>query len=392
MAIPPLVAPIAELSDAERTRTARHRALAGFGEVAQRRLAAAHVAVVGAGGLGSPAVLALAAAGVGTITVIDDDLVEASNLQRQVMHRVSDVGAAKVDSAVRIAADLSPTTLVRPVQAVLTHDNARALLAGAHVVIDGTDTFETREAVAAACEELGVPLVWGVVQEFHAQATVFWSAPPAGAEPVHLADLYPPDAAREAPSCAQVGVLGALCLQVGALLATEAVKLLTGVGEPLLGRVLVIDALRGRTDEVPLRRAAGRARASDPIPRVADLAPSRAAIPQLTPEEAAAAQRAGAVLLDVREPFETDRGIIAESLLVPLAEVLADPSRVAAAAIVSADIGAEAETPPVIVVCQVGMRAQRAAEALRAAGVEASVLAGGIEAWNRRGTRATVPA
>jgi molybdopterin/thiamine biosynthesis adenylyltransferase/rhodanese-related sulfurtransferase len=367
MAFPPLVEPVAELSDDERTRTARHRVLAGFGDVAQRRLAAAHVAVVGAGGLGSPAVLALAAAGVGTITVIDDDRVEASNLQRQVMHRVTDVGAPKVDSAVRIAGDLSPTTVVRPVQAVLTPDNARELLTGAHAVIDGTDTFETREAVAAACEDLGVPLVWGVVQEFHAQATVFWSAPPAGALPVRLADLYPPDAGREAPSCAQVGVLGALCLQVGALLATEAVKLITGVGEPLLGRVVVIDALRGRTDEVPLRPAADGGAAPAEHPQAASV--PAVAIPQLSPAEALSAQRDGAVLLDVREPFETERGVIPGSALLPLGDVLADPSRVAA--------------ERVVVVCQVGMRAQRAAAALRRAGIEASVLAGGIEAWNR---------
>src|SRR6478735_4383075 len=256
MAFPPLVEPVAELTDAERTRTARHRVLSGFGEIAQRRLAAAHVAVVGAGGLGSPVVLALAAAGVGTLTVIDDDAVEASNLQRQVMHRVQDVGRPKIDSAVRVAADLSPGTVVHPVQAWLTADNARELLAGAHVVVDGTDTFETREAVASACEDLGVPLVWGVVQEFHAQATVFWSAPPAGTPAVRLRDLYPPESVGEVPSCSQVGVLGSLCLQVGAILATEAVKLITGIGEPLLGRVLVIDALRGRTDEVPLRPAA----------------------------------------------------------------------------------------------------------------------------------------
>jgi adenylyltransferase/sulfurtransferase len=369
MAFPPLVEPLAELSDVERTRTARHRVLAGFGDVAQRRLAAAHVAVVGAGGLGSPAVLALAAAGVGALTVIDEDLVEASNLQRQVMHRVSDVGAAKVDSAVRIAADLSPTTVVRPVQAVLTPANARELLAGAHVVIDGTDTFETREAVAAACEDLGVPLVWGVVQEFHAQATVFWSAPPAGAVPVRLADLYPPDAGREAPTCAQVGVLGALCLQVGALLATEAIKLVTGIGEPLLGRVLVIDALRGRTDEVPLRPAATHA-----VPPSAGPPP----IPQLSPAEALAAQRAGAVLLDVREPFETARGVIPGSLLLPLGDVLAEPRRV--------------DASRVVVVCQVGMRAQRAAAALRGAGIEASVLTGGIDAWTRDGAPTAVGA
>jgi adenylyltransferase/sulfurtransferase len=398
MAFPPLVEPLAELSDSERTRTARHRVLAGFGDVAQRRLAAAHVAVVGAGGLGSPAVLALAAAGVGTLTVIDDDLVEASNLQRQVMHRVGDVGAAKVDSAVRIAADLSPTTVVRPVQAVLTPANARDLLAGAHVVIDGTDTFETREAVAAACEDLGVPLVWGVVQEFHAQTTVFWSAPPAGVVPVRLADLYPPDAGREAPSCAQVGVLGSLCLQVGALLATEAIKLITGVGDPLLGRVLVIDALRSRADEVPLRpaevRSAGGGAAASGPALPADLGagapgaiagsqpgaePTRPApIPQLTPAEALAAQRAGAVLLDVREPFETARGVIPGSILLPLGDVLAEPRRV--------------EAPRVIVVCQVGMRAQRAAAALRAAGIEASVLAGGMDAWNRDAAGAAVRA
>ncbi|WP_106814720.1 ThiF family adenylyltransferase [Microbacterium timonense] len=368
MAFPPLVDPVAELSDAERTRTARHRVLAGFGDIAQRRLAAAHVAVVGAGGLGSPAVLALAAAGVGTLTVIDDDIVEASNLQRQIMHRVDDVGSPKTDSAVRVAADLSPATVVRAVRERLTADNARDLLVGAHVVIDGTDTFQTREIVATATEELGTPLVWGVVQEFHAQVTVFWSSPPPGATPVLLSDLYPPDAGREAPSCAAVGVLGALCLQIGALLATEAIKLLTGVGEPLLGRVLVIDALRARTDEVPLRPATaeGPLRPAETGTAPADPSP---AIPQLTPAEALAAQRSGAVLLDVREPFETERGVIPGSILTPLGEVLADPRRVTA--------------EQVVVVCQVGLRAQRAAAALRAAGIEASVLAGGIDAWNR---------
>lgn len=389
MALPPLVEPAPALTDAESTRTARHRVLSGFGDVAQRRLAAAHVAVVGAGGLGSPTVLALASAGVGTITVIDDDVVEASNLQRQVMHRVTDVGAPKVDSAVRVAADLSPTTEVRAIPARLTADTARDLLARAHVVVDGTDTFDTREAVAAACEALGVPLVWGVVQEFHAQVTVFWSAPPADAEPVRLSDLYPPDAARDVPSCAQVGVLGSLCLQVGALLATETVKLLTGVGEPLLGRVLVIDALRARTDEVPLRAAAPRTAADaagptgDAAAAAAAIAPpavapapavAAASIPQLTPAEARTAHEHGALLLDVREPYETARGVVPGSMLLPLAEVLADPARVGPG--------------PVVVVCQVGVRAQRAAVALRQAGIEASVLAGGIAEWDRT----TVPA
>ena len=362
MPIPPLVEPIPGLTDDERVRTARHSALAGFGEIAQRRLAAAHVAVVGAGGLGSPTVLALAAAGVGTLTVIDDDEVEASNLQRQVMHRVGDVGSRKVDSAVRVAADLSPHTIVQPIAERLTHENGRDLLAGAHVVVDGSDTFETRDAVAAACESLGVPLVWGVVQEFHAQVTVFWSAPPEHISPVRLSDLYPPATVGDVPSCAQVGVLGSLCLQVGSLLATETIKLLTGVGEPLLGRVALIDALRGRTDEVPLRPAtAGAATVED------GAAGPDTSVPHIDLAAAQAAQAAGATLLDVREPHETAAGVLPGAVELPLGELLADPAVLGPG--------------PVVVVCKVGVRAERAARALRSAGVEASVLAGGMDAW-----------
>ena len=364
MAFPPLVEPAAELSGTESARTARHRVLAGFGDIAQRRLAAAHVAIVGAGGLGSPSALALAAAGVGTLTVIDDDDVDLSNLQRQVIHRVGDVGAAKVDSAVRIAAELSPSTVVHPVRERLTPGNAARLLAGAHVVIDGSDTFDTREAVASGCEALGVPLVWGVVQEFHAQVTVFWSNPPAGAEAVLLSDLHPPEAAGDVPSCAQVGVLGSLCLQVGGMLATEAIKLITGVGDPGLGRVVVVDALRGRFDEVPLRPA----RAHPAFPASAPGARSPRAVAQLDAAATRAAQAGGATLIDVREPAETSRGVIPGSVEVPLATLLADP-RLAGGG-------------PVVVVCQVGMRAQRAARALVDAGIEASVLAGGIAAWD----------
>lgn len=359
MPIPPLVEPVEALSADEAVRTARHASLAGFGEIAQRRLAAAHVAVVGAGGLGSPTVLALAAAGVGMLTVIDDDEVEASNLQRQVMHRVADVGRPKVDSARRVAEDLSPQTVVRTVRERLTPGNATALLSGAHVVVDGTDTFETRDAVAAACESLGVPLVWGVVQEFHAQATVFWSSPPDGVPAVRLSDLYPTETVGDVPSCEQVGVLGPLCLQVGALLATETVKLLTGIGEPLIGRIVVIDALRGRADEVPLLPARAAA-----APVEASVVPP---IPHIDLDAAFAARDAGATLLDVREPHETATGVLPGVLEVPLARLLAEPALAGAG--------------PVVVVCKVGVRAERAAEALRRVGIEASVLAGGMDAW-----------
>ncbi len=383
MPVPPLVEPVPALAEDEAVRSARHASLAGFGELAQRRLAAAHVAVVGAGGLGSPAVLALAAAGVGTLTVIDDDEVEASNLQRQIMHRVTDVGRPKVDSAVRVAGELAPRTVVHAVRERLTPDNAARLLAGAHVVVDGTDTFQTREAVAAACERLGVPLVWGVVQEFHAQATVFWSAPPAGRAAVRLADLYPADSVGDLPSCAQVGVLGPLCVQVGAILATEVVKLVTGVGEPLLGRVVVIDALRGRTDEVPLRPAevagagAGGAAGVAGGAAAADAAASPDPVPHIDLGAALAAQAGGATLLDVREPHETATGVLPGAIEVPLGRLLADP--------------ALAGPGPVVVVCKVGVRAERAARALQSAGIAASVLAGGMDAW-APGLRERAPA
>lgn len=256
MPLPPLVEPVATLSVSERARTARHVTLAPLGEIGQRRLAAAHVAVVGAGGLGSAVIPALVAAGVGTLTVIDDDDVEVSNLHRQTMHRHEDIGRAKVDSAVRIATELAPDATVIARRERLDAGNAVDLLRGADLVVDGTDTFATRSVVARACEELGVPLVWGVLQEFHAQVTVFWSAPPAGVAAVRLSDVYPPERVGEPPTCAAVGVLGAVCLQAGGIMAIETVKLITGIGEPLLGRILVIDALRGTQTEVPVRAAA----------------------------------------------------------------------------------------------------------------------------------------
>lgn len=357
MSLPPLVEPVDALSDAERARTARHQVLAGLGELGQRRLRAAHVAVVGAGGLGAPAVLALAAAGVGTLTIIDDDVVELSNLQRQVMHRHVDVGAAKVDSAVRVASDLSPETTVRALRVRLTPENADELLAGADIVLDGTDTFGTRLLVAAATERLGVPLVWGVIQEFASQITVFWSAPPGGADAVVLGDLYPEGSVGELPTCAAVGVFGALCLQAGSIMSMEAIKLITGIGDPLFGRVLVIDALRAKTSEVPLRSSWAAA-----VPPAA--AEMRETV---TVADLAAESDAGALLLDVREDSEVAEGMIPGARHVPLAEVLADP----------AALGSER----IVVICHAGGRARRAAAALQAAGADAVVLAGGMVAW-----------
>ncbi|WP_431074548.1 HesA/MoeB/ThiF family protein [Microbacterium phyllosphaerae] len=251
----PLVAPAPALDPAELVRTARHAVLAGIGEEGQRRLAAAHVTVVGAGGIGSPVLLALAAAGVGSITVIDDDIVELTNLQRQLAHRVEDIGRPKTTSAARAIAALSPGAEVVTASERLDSENAERLFAGADIVVDTSDSFATRRDVAAATQALGIPLVWGAVQEWHAQATVFWSDPPAGRAPVVLTDLFPLGTEGEPPSCAQVGVLGALCVQVGGMLAGEVVKLITGAGEPLLGRLAMIDALTSRQHEIAIRSA-----------------------------------------------------------------------------------------------------------------------------------------
>ncbi|MGP3534658.1 HesA/MoeB/ThiF family protein [Microbacterium sp. RD1] len=253
----PLVDPIDALAPEELVRTARSAVLAGIGEEGQRRLAAARVAVIGAGGLGSPAILALTAAGVGEIVVVDDDVVELTNLQRQILHRVADIGAPKTASVVRAAADLAPAVRILAHSVRLTAANASELLAGVHVVVDGSDTFQTRRHVAAAAEAAGIPLVWGAVQEWHGQVTVFWSDPPGGAPAIRLGDLFPEGTEGDPPTCEQVGVLGALCVQVGGMMATEAVKLVTGAGDPLLGRLAAVDALRARVTEIPIRPAIG---------------------------------------------------------------------------------------------------------------------------------------
>lgn len=371
MSLPPLVEPLTQLPATEKVRAARHLSLAGLGELGQRRIAAAHVAIVGAGGLGSPTILALAAAGIGTLTVIDDDTVEVSNLQRQIIHRHTDVGAHKTISAERIAADLSPETRLIAVNERLTSANAEHLLSDADLVIDGSDTFDTREAVAAACETLGVPLVWGAVQEFDGQVTVFWSTPPAGHQAVLLHDLYPKG--QDAPSCAAVGVFGPLCMQVGALLAAEAVKLVTGIGDPLLGRLLVIDSRRARQTEIPLRgghhESSPRARRDVAGATLTSEREPRPRPPEIAVSELDSAVRDGATLLDVRERWETAAGNIPGSVLVPLADVLENPNTVG--------------DGPFLVICQAGGRARKAATALASAGLAATVLTGGYDAWRR---------
>uniref|UniRef100_UPI00202881E2 ThiF family adenylyltransferase n=1 Tax=Actinotalea sp. C106 TaxID=2908644 RepID=UPI00202881E2 len=255
MPLAPLVEPGPALTAEQLARWSRHLLLPELGELGQRRLRNARVCVIGAGGLGAPVLLYLAAAGVGCLGVVDADEVALSNLQRQVLHRTQDVGRAKVDSARAAIGDLDPGVDVQVHQVRLTEANVDEVLTGYDLVVDGTDNFPTRYLVNDACVRLGLPEVWGSVLRFDAQVSVFWGAPPAGAgaAPVQLRDLFPaPPPEGSVPSCAEAGVLGALCGQVGSLMATEAVKLVTGVGETLLGRVLVLDALSSRWSEIPL--------------------------------------------------------------------------------------------------------------------------------------------
>lgn len=256
MKLSPLVEPGPELSASDRERFARHLPIPELGEVAQRRLRAARVCVVGAGGLGSPALLYLAAAGVGTLGVVDADVVEVVNLQRQVLHATAGVGTAKATSAADRLAGLDPALRITAHRVRLEASNAVEILGGYDLVVDAVDNYPTRYLISDACAELGIPVVWGAVQVTRAQVSVFWSRPVSPDGPVQgitLRDLHaePPDPSRWV-TAAQVGVLGAMCGQVGALMANEAIKLITGAGDPLFGRVFYLDTMTARAAEVPL--------------------------------------------------------------------------------------------------------------------------------------------
>ncbi|MEN0130125.1 MAG: ThiF family adenylyltransferase [Brevundimonas sp.] len=355
----PLVEPGPPLTPEQAARASRHVLLPGIGLTGQRRLRAARVLVVGAGGLGAPVLQYLAAAGVGTLGVVDDDVVDVSNLQRQVIHGTPDVGRLKVDSARSALAALDPSVVVLTHPVRLTEANADAILGDYDLVVDGTDNFPTRYLVSDACARLGLPVVWGSVLRFDAQVSVFWER--AG---VTLRDLFPtPPPPESVPSCAEAGVVGALCGQVGSVMATEVVKLVTGAGEPLLGRVLVVDALRGRWSEVPL---VGSRR---PVPAAA---PEDDDIPSITVDELAA-RLDEVTLIDVREPAEAAVSAIPGAHLIPLGRLL--------------DGSAVDEVPrgrAVVVHCAVGGRSAIATQVLRAAGIDAVNLEGGIYAWNAR--------
>jgi molybdopterin/thiamine biosynthesis adenylyltransferase/rhodanese-related sulfurtransferase len=351
-------------------RYARQRVLPGFGTAGQERLAAAHVVVLGAGGLGSAVIPPLAASGIGRITIVDDDRVEVTNLHRQTLHSDADVGRPKVDSATDAAALLAPDAALRGLMLRFDEGNADELLADADVVVDGTDDLPTLYVADAAAARAGIPLVWGSAARFSGQVGVSWEA-----RGISYRDLFPEPPADAGLSCEVDGILPTVCTVTGGLMAGEVLKLLTGIGEPLVGRVAVYDALTGRTREIAYARDPARtgAGADVPEPRAPQPPQSPQSIPEIDAPALAAelASDTRPVLLDVREPWEADLAAIAGSTLIPLHELGRRASELDPAA-------------SVVVYCHLGVRSRLAAEHLASIGfVDVRNLAGGIDAWSR---------
>src|SRR5699024_7058271 len=252
--LPPLVEPAAELTTDEVARYSRHLIIPDVGMEGQKRLKNSKVLIIGAGGLGSPALLYLAAAGVGTLGVIDFDAVDESNLHRQVIHGQSDIDKPKVDSARDSVAEVNPFVTVRAHTEQLTSENALDVFRDYDLILDGTDNFATRYLVNDATVLLGMPYVWGSIFRFEGQVSVFWEDAP-NEQGLNYRDLYPePPPPGMVPSCAEGGVLGVLCASIGSIMVNEAIKLITGIGEPLLGRLITYDALEMRHREVKVRK------------------------------------------------------------------------------------------------------------------------------------------
>jgi len=386
------------LSDRDLRRYARHLTLPGFGAEGQRTLRASRVLVIGAGGLGSPALLYLAGAGVGHITIIDDDVVDESNLQRQVIHRESDIGRPKAESAADAVRRLDSEASVTAIVDRLSVDNAEKLFATHDVVLDGADNFATRYLSSDAAELTGTPLVWATILQFAGQLSVFWP----GHGPM-LRDLYPdiPDPGS-VPSCAAGGVLGAMVGQIGSMMVVEAIKVLTGVGKVAVGKLVLIDALEATTRTLSFAADPER----EPVSDLTEIAQVCAA--SWTEDEEAPAQSVrsigpntahellaeGVPLIDVREPEEHAEVAIAESVLVPLGDIRSRGW--AAIREAWAERNLQSNYPRVLIHCHSGARSQQAIELL-ASEIEADGaipelinLDGGIVAWQAAGQETVV--
>jgi molybdopterin/thiamine biosynthesis adenylyltransferase/rhodanese-related sulfurtransferase len=385
VSLPPLVQPAAQLTVEEVRRYSRHLIIPDVGMAGQKRLKNAKVLVLGAGGLGSPALLYLAAAGVGTLGVVDFDEVDESNLQRQVIHGQSDVGKPKAVSAKESIAEVNPLVNVNVHQVRLDNDNVMELFSAYDLIIDGTDNFATRYLVNDACVLLNKPYVWGSIYRFDGQASIFW----AEHGPCYRC-LYPePPPPGMVPSCAEGGVLGVLCASIGSVQVTEAIKLLTGVGEPLLGRLQLYDALEMSWRQLRIRKDPECAICGK-NPTVTGLIDYEVFCGSISDDAAEAAagstisvgtiklwvdEREGGtrdfVLVDVREPNEYEINRIPGSVLVPKGEFLTGEA-----------LSRLSQDKQLVVYCKTGVRSAEVLAMLHGAGFADSVhVGGGVAAW-----------
>jgi len=379
--LPPLVEPAADLSVEEIRRYSRHLIIPDVATAGQKRLKNARVLCVGAGGLGSPALMYLAAAGVGTLGIVDFDTVDESNLQRQVIHGVSDIGRSKAESAAASIREINPLVNVVIHNTALDRDNVFDIFGQYDLIVDGTDNFATRYLVNDACVLLGKPYVWGSIYRFDGQASVFWAAQ----GPCYRC-LYPePPPPGMVPSCAEGGVLGVLCASIGSIQVTEAIKLLTGIGEPLVGRLMVYDALEMsyRTIKVHKDPACAVCGENPTVTELIDYddfcgtisaeAAEAAADSTITVTELADWRTAGKdfLLVDVREPAEYEIVRIPGSVLIPKGDILSGEA-----------LASLPQDRQIVLHCKTGVRSAEALAALKAAGFRDAVhVHGGVVAW-----------
>jgi molybdopterin/thiamine biosynthesis adenylyltransferase/rhodanese-related sulfurtransferase len=379
--LPPLVEPAAELTREEVARYSRHLIIPDLGVDGQKRLKNAKVLVIGAGGLGSPALLYLAAAGVGTIGIVEFDEVDESNLQRQIIHGQSDIGRSKAESARDSIREINPFVNVQLHELRLEPENAVEIFEHYDLILDGTDNFATRYLVNDAAVLAGKPYVWGSIYRFEGQVSVFWEDAPDG-RGLNYRDLYPePPPPGMVPSCAEGGVLGILCASIASVMGTEALKLITGIGEPLLGRLMVYDALEMSYRTIKIRKDPETPKITELIDYddfcgvVSEDAAQATAGSTVTPSELRALLDGDKVaLIDVREPVEWDINRITGAQLVPKSTL---------------ESGEGLSKLPhdriPVLYCKTGVRSAEALAAVKKAGFsEAKHLQGGIVAWARQ--------
>jgi molybdopterin/thiamine biosynthesis adenylyltransferase/rhodanese-related sulfurtransferase len=380
--LPPLVEPAAHLTRSEVARYSRHLIIPDLGVDGQKRLKNARVLVIGAGGLGSPALMYLAAAGVGTIGIVEFDVVDESNLQRQIIHGQSDIGRSKAQSARDSILEINPLVEVRLHEVRLEPHNAVDLFKQYDLILDGTDNFATRYLVNDAAVLAGKPYVWGSIYRFEGQVSVFWEDAPDGLG-LNYRDLYPePPPPGMVPSCAEGGVLGILCASIASVMGTEAIKLITGIGETLLGRLMVYDALEMTYRTIKIRKDPATPKITELIDYelfcgvVSDEAAHAAADSTITPRELRALLDSGqkVALIDVREPVEWDINHIDGAQLIPKSTIESGDGL----ARLPHD-----RTP--VLYCKTGVRSAEALATVKKAGfADALHLQGGIVAWARQ--------